>query len=101
MFTRMIRSAPWAAVALTAAGLFVGSQVIAATVNVAYFTDNNSGSTDPAAVISGVGYTPIQFTSATALATQLTLNPTSIQIVMINEADPNTPTGDLIGSLPA
>src|SRR5213596_3411544 len=80
---------------LAGAMLAFGCGWVKAATTVGYFTDNNAGSTDLNAPITANGYTAVQITNIA------TFNLSTIQILLINESNPGTPSAALLGQAAA
>src|SRR5213078_5348185 len=68
---------------------------VKAATTVGYYTDNNSGSTAPNAAITANGYTAVQITNIA------TFNLSTIQILLIFEANPGAPSAALLAQASA
>jgi hypothetical protein len=75
---------------LASALLAFGCASLKAAITVGYFTDNNAGSTGPAASIAANGYTAVQIANIT------TFNLSTIQILLINESSFAAPSAALL-----
>jgi hypothetical protein len=76
--------------ALVCTILAFGCGWVNAAITVGYYTDNNAGSTGPAASITASGYSAVQ------IANIATFNLSTIQILLINESS-NAPSAALLG----
>lgn len=81
--------------ALVGTILAFGCGWVNAAITVGYYTDNNAGSTGPAASIIANGYTAVQ------IANIATFNLSTIQILLINESVNGSPSAALLGQATA